>query len=166
MARTHRGNLAHTYSGAFRSCHVNGRALGEIGMNAMLAASYGAPLVFVSGDTQACAEARALLPGIGTAAVKEAMGFRATKSLHPAKAREAIAAGVKKALSGPKPKTTRLPRAPFTLDVDLAATYQADVCEMVPGFTRKSSTRIEFQAKDFLTIYKAFLTIMRIVPRQ
>jgi D-amino peptidase len=74
MAGTRGGFLTHTQSSrAIFEFKVNGRPMGELGQWALGAGDYDIPLVFVSGDEAACAEAREFFPGIHTVAVKKAI---------------------------------------------------------------------------------------------
>src|SRR5687768_3319108 len=57
-----RGLFAHTGSGVVRDLQINGRSVGEGGMNAALAAYYGVPVVSVSGDDVAIAEVKESVP--------------------------------------------------------------------------------------------------------
>ena len=57
-ADTPRGVFAHTGSGVIRDLQINGRSVGEGGMNAALAAWYGVPVVVVSGDDVAVAQVK------------------------------------------------------------------------------------------------------------
>ena len=57
-----RGLFAHTGSGVVRDLQINGRSVGEGGMNALLAAWYGVPVVAVSGDDVAVAEVKESVP--------------------------------------------------------------------------------------------------------
>ena len=49
---------------------VNNLAVGEIGLNMFVAASFGVPTIMLSGDTAACREIRALEPKVECAEVK------------------------------------------------------------------------------------------------
>ena len=75
MALTPGGVLAHTYSSAtIQGMWLNGREVGEIGVDAAIAAECKVPVVMVSGDVQAVAEARAWLPGVVVCEVKKGTG--------------------------------------------------------------------------------------------
>lgn len=99
-----RGLFAHTGSGVVRDLQINGRSVGEGGMNAALAAWYGVPVVAVSGDDVAVAEVTAVVPGIRGAVVKRAINMRAVELKPLAEARRDIQAaareGVKAAARG------------------------------------------------------------------
>lgn len=100
-----RGLFAHTGSGVVRDLQINGRSVGEGGMNAALAAWYGVPVVLVTGDDAAVAEVKESVPSVRGVAVKRAINVRAVelKPLQQARqeiqeaAREAVASARKPA---------------------------------------------------------------------
>jgi len=95
MAGSPRGNLNHTQDPlAVTSYTLNGRLIGEIAQFALLAGSYGVPIVFLSGDEAACEEAEELIEGIATVAVKQGLGRNSAVSRSALTAREMIRAGV------------------------------------------------------------------------
>jgi D-amino peptidase len=104
-----RGLFAHTGSGVVRDLQVNGRSVGEGGMNATLAAWYGVPVVAVSGDDAAVEEVKAIVPGIRGVVVKRAINMRAVELRPLADARRDIQAGVRDAVqASKKPARERL----------------------------------------------------------
>lgn len=76
---------------------VNGQLASEFSMNALWAATYGVPSVFLSGDRGICDRAEEFYPGIVTVATKEGTGA-STWNIHPEKAVEQIRQGVRGAL--------------------------------------------------------------------
>lgn len=79
-----RSVLAYTISGGtIAKVRCNGQELGEIGLNAALAAHHGAVPVLPTGDHTLAREAESVVPGITTVAVKRAFGNRAAEGLHP-----------------------------------------------------------------------------------
>jgi D-amino peptidase len=112
-ANTDGGHLCHTGSFSVEDQLLNGRSLGELGLNLLFVASYGVPTVLVTGDLDCAHEAEALVPQIETVAVKE--GWRrgapagltadearrhngAAVHLHPEAARQRIREGARRAL--------------------------------------------------------------------
>jgi D-amino peptidase len=104
-SNTDGGHLSHTGWFNCEEMTINGVSVGELGCNMLFAAYSGVPTVMVAGDLACCEEAKALVPGIETAAVKEgdergpATGLTSEQNklhngaavhLHPAKARELI----------------------------------------------------------------------------
>lgn len=71
--------LAHTMNHeAYNYIKMNGHMMSEFEMHAMIAAGYGVPSVFLSGDAEICRIAEQLNPGMTTAAVKEGLGGMVT----------------------------------------------------------------------------------------
>lgn len=95
-----RGVFAHTGSGVVKDLQINGRSVGEGGMNAALAAFYGVPVVAVSGDDAAVDEIKAVVPTIAAAVVKRAINSRAVELLPLPAAREAIQRAAREGVAG------------------------------------------------------------------
>ena len=73
MAGTQNAFLDHTQSSErWHNYFVNGKRCGELAQEAIYAGVFGAPVVMVSGDFAACAEARQFFGNIQTAVVKYA----------------------------------------------------------------------------------------------
>lgn len=120
-ANTDGGHLCHTGSFTVEDQQLNGRSLGELGINLLFVASFGVPTVLVTGDLACCVEARELVPEMETVAVKEGLkrgapaGLTAEAArayngaaihLHPQVARQRIQEGARAALE----RHLRIPR--------------------------------------------------------
>ncbi len=91
MNGTYDGNLNHTYSSkTVVNMFLNGRPIGEIGMNIYLAGWHNIPCVLVTGDEAACREAKTYVPMIEKAAVKRGINRTCAISISPSRAREII----------------------------------------------------------------------------
>ncbi len=155
MAGTAPATIDHTYNDTIHGVRLNGTAVGEIGLNAALAGWHGVPVVLVTGDQAACAEATALLGGgVTTVTVKEALGRHAVRSLHPAVARERIERGAAEAIrSGNAPFTLT---APVTIEVDFARTHHADMAVLAPGSRRIAARTVAFAHEEFPEVFRAW----------
>ena len=69
---------------------INGMFVGEFGARTIMAGTLGVPTVFISGDDKAVAEAKAMVPGIFGAAVKEGLGRELALHLSPKAAHKLI----------------------------------------------------------------------------
>lgn len=87
------GVLSHTQNQRVRSISLNGRVVGEFGIQAAIAGEHGMPVIFVSGDDVACRQARELVPEIEAVAVKECTSRFSAWCLSPQQAQECIRAG-------------------------------------------------------------------------
>src|SRR5205814_6507172 len=95
------GVMNHTVSGqSWRSLRFNGTLVGETGINAALCGTWGCPVLLVTGDEATCREGTELLgAGLTTVAVKRGLGRFSARQLAPARARELIEEGAKRALA-------------------------------------------------------------------
>lgn len=91
MAGTLDALLEHTFSSrTIQNMWLNGRLVGEIGIDAAIATEQGVPTIMVSGDDKACHEAAAWLPGVVTCQVKEGLGCQCARLLPRATAHRLI----------------------------------------------------------------------------
>jgi D-amino peptidase len=153
-AGTPRAILDHTIMDAIRDVRLNGRSMGELGLNAALAGAYGVPVALVSGDRATAEEARALLGEVQTVIVKEAVSRHAARSVAPAVARRLIREGVAAALS--RPHARLIPPSPSSIEVDFTFSYQADNAELVPGSSRLGPVTVGYTHADFCELFRAW----------
>jgi D-amino peptidase len=99
-AGTPDGVLCHTVSGqAWRDVRFNGVSVGETGINAAFCGQWSCPIVLVTGDDAVCREARDLLgEHLTTVGVKQGLGTYSARNVAPARARELIESGARRAL--------------------------------------------------------------------
>jgi D-amino peptidase len=115
-ADTPHGLFAHTGSGVVRDLQINGRSVGEGGMNAALAAWYGVPVVAVSGDDVAVAEVKESVPGVHTVTVKRAINIRAVELKPLVQARREIQEAARAGVAGAK-KTPAQRQGPYRVQI-------------------------------------------------
>lgn len=151
MAGTQGAFLDHTQSSmSWYNYSVNGVKYGEIGQEAIIAGHYGVPLILVSGDRAACAEAEALLGegNIVTASVKTAESRQWARCLHPRvaqrKIEEAAARAVATLAGKAKPYTIDLPA---TVRLELYRTDMADGYAGSHRVRRVGPREVEFTAE-------------------
>ncbi|OMF22082.1 peptidase M55 [Paenibacillus sp. FSL H8-0548] len=101
MAGTVAAPLNHTYSSLdVMYYRLNGIFIGEFGARALLAGLKGIPVIFLSGDDKAAAEARMFIPGIVTSITKQGLGLEFAEHLSSEEAcrriQEAAAEAVKR----------------------------------------------------------------------
>lgn len=149
--------LAHTYNpSAVTEVRLGGVVTGEAGINALVAAHFGVPVVLVTGDRVACEETATLLPGIHRAVVKEVVSRVAAHSLHPRLACALIRETAKGALAG----VTSIPAPDFgptpTLEVDVRTTDIAEAMTWVRGVDRKAERTVTISGADPLSTFRSF----------
>jgi D-amino peptidase len=148
--------LSHTYSPrVVVEARLDGVVTGEAGINALVAAHYGVPVVLVTGDRCACEEAAALIPGIHAAVVKEPVSRTAAHSLHPSRACALIRETAAAAVAGAK-ATQPPPLATATLEVTVRTTDIAEAASWVRGVDRAGPRELRIRGEDSLATYRAF----------
>ena len=156
MAGTINGFLDHTQSSVqWFSYSINGRPCGELAQWAVVASAFGVPMLMVSGDEAACAEARAFFSPVETAAVKRATGRNRAIALPEEQARERIRQAARRAVRLVGKAKPFSPLKPM----EILVTYnRADYCEAV--LDRKGIERI-----DARTVRKVTSDPLDILPR-
>ena len=152
QAGTTAGTLDHTISGGtVYEVKVNGIAMPELGLNALIAGGLGVPVVMLSGDVAACAQAKALLgEGVTTLAVKEALGRTAARLVPMPEARRRLQEAAREALgkrAQVKPYTLA---PPYQFELSFMNAGQADLAASLPGVRRVAGRTIAFTSQDYV----------------
>ncbi len=155
------GVLAHTGSGSIADLRINGRSVGEAGMNILAAGAFGVPVVMITGDQETIAQARELVPNLEGAQVKEAIATTAARSLRPDIARDRIRTAAKRALERLSEIKSVKPATPATFEVRFTQTVLADVAEQIPTIKRVDARTISYQADDYLQGYRLLRVLYR-----
>lgn len=159
-----RGVRAHTLSSAtLADVRLNGRSVPEAGINAAIAGHFGVPVIMISGDDAAVAEAQALLGDIEGAVVKWHYGFHSAKTLTPEAAYRLIGEKVKAALRRLDSFRPFVLRKPVTLDVRFKNYFPAEVLAYLPIVVRTDSHSIRYVGEDMIQVsrFLSFLTRYR-----
>lgn len=151
MAGVPTSNQNHTQSSqTIDYIKLNGQPIGEIAQFALYAGSLGIPMIYLSGETDACQEVEALIPGIVTTSVKQGLGRGAAISISATAARNRIRQGIQKAVE----KHRAQPIAPLTwpgpyvIEKRFFHTDKADQAATQPGARRIDSQTIRYQADE------------------
>ena len=151
-----RAGLSHTYNPrAVVEATIDGTVTGEAGINALVAAHYGVPVVLVTGDRCACEETAELIPGVRQAIVKEHVSRLAAWSLHPDRAcaliREQARAAVQSAAAAGPP-----PLDPGVLEVSVRTSDIAEAASWVRGVEQSAPRQLRIHGPDRLATYRSF----------
>jgi D-amino peptidase len=148
--------LSHTYNPrAVVEARLDGMVTGEAGINALVAAHYGVPVVLVTGDRCACAETAALVPGVHCAVVKEPVSRLAAHSLHPRAACALIRQAAERAVAGAA-QAKPPPLESAVLDVCVRTADIAEAASWVRGVERTGPRELRFTGTDPLAVYRSF----------
>lgn len=156
--------LDHTWSTArVAGLWLNDQETGEIGLNAAVCGHFGAPVLMISGDQSACAEATALLGPVEAVEVKHATGRNSAECLSPHETALLIEQGAARAvgrlLAGKAAAPFRL-TAPIGVAVAFIRSEMADGAAIMPGARRTGGKRVEYTAEDMPTAYRAFRSLV------
>lgn len=158
------GTIAHTYSGLPTLTTLQGRPVGESGINALPLGAWGVPVGMVSGDDELARETEAWFPWAEQVIVKSAVSRRAAASVHPTVARERVRAGAERALR--RAAAGELRAFDVGTPVELAAEYanagQADYAALVPGAERYGDRGVRVVTDDPVIAYRTFLVGVRL----
>jgi D-amino peptidase len=154
------GLFAHTGSGVVRDVRVNAQSLGEGGLNTLVAAWYGVPVVAVTGDDIAVKQVAETATMAKTVAVKRAINPRAVE-LRPfrevhGEIEEAVYAGVRDAKKIPPQRA-----ASYRVEVQFQDLAIPEVAQNLPSMERPSPDTIAFTADSMPRAY----TLIRLLYR-
>lgn len=161
--------LDHTYSSArVANLWINDRLAGETALNGLLCAHFGVPVVLVTGDQSVCAEAAEWIPGVETAAVKQACGRQAAEVLPPAVSHPMIETAAYNALvalrAGKAPAPLQTSK-PVRVRVEFFWSDMADRAIKLPGAVRIDGRTVEATAPDMPAAHAAFRALVTLAQR-
>jgi len=145
MFGTQNAVLDHTYDQyMIRELKVNGIALGEFGLNSLVAAERGVPVIMTSGDDALEKEAKALCPEVEVAVVKKAEGRFCAKCLPKAVSRRLLTDTAFKAVSSLAQRhCMAIPESPV-LEITFQQTCMADGTMRVKNIRRTGPMTVEY----------------------
>ena len=147
------GVRAHTISSAtFAAVRLNGQPMSESGINAIIAGSFGVPIVMVSGDDQAVGEVQKLTGNVEGAVVKRAISFHAAAVMTPEASQALIRAKAKAAVLRLKEFKATPARGPFQLELTYKSYTPAEMMSYLPGTERVDAHTIRFRAASIVDI--------------
>jgi D-amino peptidase len=158
------GTIAHTYSGEPTLTALQGRPVGESGLNALVLGAWGIPVGLVCGDDQLALETEAWLPWAERVIVKSAVSRRAAASVHPSVARDQVRSGAERAVRRAAAGELRPLDVgrPITVEAEYRHALEADYAALVPGAERYGDRGVRFVTDDPVLAYRAFLSGVRL----
>jgi D-amino peptidase len=159
--------LDHTWSSRrVANLWLNDILVGEYGLNGALAGHFNVPVLMLTGDQTACAQASELLGPIETVVVKTAVSRMAAVCLPPQITEELIQVAANKAVkrlqAGEAPKPFTL-TTPIHVTLDFNSSDQTDQAAILPGSKRLDGRRLTFTCDDMLEAYLAFQAAVALV---
>lgn len=156
-----RAILSHTYNpGAVWEVRINGDIVGESGINALVAAHYGVPIIFVSGDEVTVQEAQLIAPKAEKVVVKQSLGRFAAAHIHPTLACELLRNGIARAVRNRNEMHPPEFTMPISLEITFLVADMAEMAQWVRGVERVGPRTVKLSSDDLLTLYKMFVTVI------
>ncbi len=118
MSETTGALLNHTYEPDLRGLILNGVRVGEIGMEAAVAGSFGVPLALITADSAGVREAHSIVPEALAVTVKESLSEFGALCYPEAVTSAAIRQAAVLLAAGPIPGTPYRLRAPCRLEIE------------------------------------------------
>lgn len=166
MSGTAGGILSHTYYGRkINDILINGRRVGELGMNAAYAGALGVPVIFVSGDDKLAAEAKDLIGEVETAVIKWGISINSAQLLSPQKSKELIREGAQSALENLKQGKYKpfSVKTPVTIEICFKSTEDVAKLEFLPQLKRTDGRTITMEFDDYREGYKNLIGILGLI---
>ncbi len=156
--------IAHTYTSRPTLSRLNGRPVGESGMNAAMLGAWGIPVGLVVGDDALAEEIAEWLPWAERAVLKEGHGTSAAASVHPTLARDLVRSAAERAVRRCAAGDLQLlvVETPVTVEVDFHRPIEADFAAIVPGAERVGDRGVRYVSPDVESGYRAFLAGVRL----
>ena len=153
--------LSHTYNpGAIWEVRLNGAIVGESAINALVAAYYNVPIIFISGDEVTIDEAQTIAPDAEKIIVKESLGRFAAAHVHPSVACEMLQMGASRAVRNLQEMHSPVFTKPVSLEVTFLVADMAEMALWVRGVERVGPRSITIQSEDLLELYRMFVTVV------
>lgn len=149
--------LAHTMMGWNVRVLVNGVEASECLINAYTAASFGVPVVMVTGDRQLCERVSLLNPNIRTVAVNEGIG-NAVVSIHPNLALARIREAAAMALANPSACRLVLPER-FSVGLEFKQAWRAFRGSFYPGAVQTGPTTVGYECDTWMEALRFFFFV-------
>lgn len=157
------GVLAHTYlPNSVTGVWVDGVPASEGYLNAQVAAEYGVPVVLVTGDDRACADAAGYAPRARTVAVKDHVSRYAAVCRAPSRTFADIRSAAREAAALAARQPPRAPRS-CTVEVEVDAAQLAQSAAMAPTVQRVGERRVRYTAPSAYEMIRCFKTVTTLI---
>ena len=154
--------MSHTYNPeVFSGARLNGRHVGESGINALVADHYGVPIAFVSGDEVTWQETAPFAEGAVNVVTKHSITRASALNLHPTESCHLIRAGAEEAVRRVAAGEVRTPRIerPAALDLEMQTADMADVATWARRAERTGLREVRIAGDDLLDVFRAFVAV-------
>ncbi len=156
-AGTINGVFNHTYSGrTIANIYVNGRKMGECGINSGVAGYYGVPILAISGDDMVCAQAIEEVGDMETIVVKKAISRYSAHNVSQQMLRELYKTKLESAFKNIKQSPTLKYNGKITMDIEFNREVMAESAMLLPEATRINEKTIRIESNDYVKLFMMF----------
>ena len=153
--------LSHTHNPlAVWEARLNGTAVGESALNALVALHHRVPVVLITGDDATAEEAQPFLPGVEAVVVKRSITRFAAESLHPNRACKLIRDGADRARARATALSPPAIELPATLEVTFLTADMAEMSTWIRGVERAGARVVTITDDEPLRLYRTLVTII------
>lgn len=154
--------LSHTYDPrCIWEVRLNGLAVGESALNALVALHHRVPIRLITGDQATVDEALPFLPDVEGVVVKRSVSRFAAESLHPRRACALIREGAARALRGAGAPLPAID-LPATLEITFLTADMAEMATRLRGVERTGARLVTCVDDEPLRLYQTFVTIVHL----
>ena len=159
-AGSERGILAHTFSHIYKNVKLNDVSVGEIELNAVYAGIKKVPVALITGDYDACEQAKKSLKKINTVSVKKSISTTAAICRPEDELIQDLQEKTLEIMKHLEELELYVQNPPYKLELEFIDRKMADVAELLPCVERISDTAIVYKSENYEEIYKLlqFLT--------
>lgn len=153
--------LSHTYNPrAIWEVRLNGEIVGEAGINALVAAHYDVPLIFISGDEATAHEIANIAPQAEKIVVKESLGRFAAANIHPNVACRLLREGARRAVQNIQAMRSPTLTSPVSLEVTFLVADMAEQACWVRNVRRTGPRTVSIHHENLLDLYRSFVAVI------
>lgn len=162
QAGSPRGVFAHTGEDTIRDLRINGRSVGEGGLNTILAAWYGVPVVLVTGDDVAVEQVRQVATGARGVVVKRAINSRAVELMPLERVHQEIETAARESVAAAR-KLNRERAASYRVEMQFNNVLVPDIAEAFPGIERAAPDTVIFSRDTMPAAYRELRVLYRYI---
>jgi len=162
QAGSPRGVFAHTGEDTIRDLRINGRSVGEGGLNTLLAAWHGVPVVLVTGDDVATEQVHQVATNARVVVVKRAINSRAMELMPLVRVHEEIQTAAREAVAAAR-KFPPQRSATYRVEMQFNNTLIPEIAEAFPGVERPAPDTVTFTRDTMPAAYRELRVMYRYI---
>lgn len=158
---TNKALMDHSYSSSsFYEVRINDQIVGESEINAILFSESNVPIVLISGDDQLSDFSQTNFPDTKFVVTKRSIGKFSAELLHPDLVHEMLTKDTINALSQLPNVRCYRPNQPYSVEIQLVNTLQADFAGIMPGVKRTDGRKLQFIAANGQELYRYIMSLL------